>query len=617
MPNNTNTVPAEDYTSPEQRAAFCMGFIASSENYRQQYVALWQETLDNFTVGSGSLGMQERQGSFVSHALDSIFLKDPETHKAIMTYAAKLVRSLFGDPRGEYIQSRPVGWEDAKGAAPTVNRLMRYAMRRPGHFRTMVEAVLEMLLFGTGIVEVGWRYETLEMPVRSVNADEYGNEYGPQFDRMDVVVNDDVDLTVIDVQDFYPDPGEYRIERMKGAGKRFQTCLGDLIYKADRGQYDKDLVNKISDRCSNISNAPERFRPGIDQPTEANRRSEFHPLVGYEYWGEVPWLPYGKRAVVTIIDGELVAERPWPLADPYLPFKTLVINPTVGRFWGIAPAEVIRYDQDFADVLKELIARAIIRMVHPPIAFDPDSDIDTSQLRTWHTDMPIAVKGGPASVGTLRYETNLAGAMGVLGSTKNSMQEASGAQGGIQGEPGPSREAATAAAFRVNSAMDRPELAALLLERDCLPQIGIAILRRYQQFLGTTEDLARRVGEMPQGVWIGDILAEFDIEFVGSRVAMTRQQRLQAIQSLTALTGAIPAAAAMIPWDSLMAGIIGDTLELPDIAAEVGTAQTAQRNALLSQVFGQARPAGSPPAANAPLGALPAQLAGAPAETPQ
>ena len=219
----------------EKRAyEFVMGFISSSDKYKKQYVDKWQEILANFMVdpthgsgqgyssssGAGSMNSPYRQGRVYSGNKRNVILKDPETHKAIMTYASKLVRALFGSREREYIKARPVGWEDAAEKAPTVSRLLKYELSRPGAFRTWVEAIIDMLLFGTSVVEVSWEYTEREMPVRSVSS-ELGIEL-ESFTRMKIPVYDDVKITPIDIVDFYPDPSRYRLDDMAGAAKRFK-----------------------------------------------------------------------------------------------------------------------------------------------------------------------------------------------------------------------------------------------------------------------------------------------------------------------------------------------------------------------------------------------------------
>jgi hypothetical protein len=607
---------------------FTMGFIAASDKYKKQHVDKWQEILANFMVdpthgsgqgydgrGTGSMTTPYRQGRVYTGNKRQVVLKDPETHKAIMTYAAKLVRALFGSREREYIKARPVGWEDAAEKAPTVGRLLKYELSRPGAFRSWVEAIVDMLLFGTSIIEVSWEYCEREMPVRTVST-ELGVELD-SFQRVKIPVYDDVKISPIDVVDFYPDPSRYRLDDMPGAAKRFRMNAIEAKNKGGQGIYNADAVNKaVNDlgRQSSVPSSKDDFRVGFDRPTETTAHSDFRDMIGYEYWGDVPWEDdYGSsRRVVTVLNNVVVRNDPWPLADPHLPWYSLVINPVQGRFYGISPAEVVRYDQDFADAMKILLAEAVLRQVHPPIAYDPESELDSAKLREWKADLPIPVRGGPNSIGTLRYDANVANGFSMLTGLKMSMQEASGALGAIQGEPGPDRESATGAQQRVQMAMDRPELAGMLLENDCLPQVGLAILRRCQQFLDT-EGLRARVGELPEPVWIGTIMGDFDIEFVGSRMAMSRSEKLQSFDRLTALAAAVPPLQAMIPWDQIARELVGEVLQLPEIAARMPDPQMIMANMQMMQQLGQnggAAQNGVPTAAE-PAGMLPAQASGA------
>lgn len=611
----------------EKRAyEFTMGFISSSDKYKRQYVDKWQEILANFMVdpthgsgqgyssGGGSMTSPYRQGRVYSGNKRNVVLKDPETHKAIMTYASKLVRALFGSREREYIKARPVGWEDAAEKAPTVGRLLKYQLSRPGAFRTWVEAIIDMLLFGTSVVEVSWEYTEREMPVRSVSS-ELGIEL-ESFTRMKIPVYDDVKITPIDIVDFYPDPSRYRLDDMAGAAKRFKMNAIEAKAKAGQEIYDSEAVNRAISDLGKQSSAPaanDDFRVGFDRPTDTTAHSDFREMICYEYWGDVPWDDgYGSsRRVITVMNNVVVRNDPWPLADAHLPWYSLIINPVQGRFYGISPAEVIRYDQDFADAMKILLAEAVLRQVHPPIAYDSDSDFDVAKLREWRADLPIGVRGGPNSIGTLRYDANVANGYSMLTGLKLSMQEASGALGGIQGEPGPDRESATGAQNRIQMAMDRPELAGMLIENDCLPQVGLAILRRCQQFLDS-EGLQNRIGELPEPVWIGTIMGDFDIEFVGSRMSMSRAEKLQSFDRLTAMAGAVPPLQAMIPWDQIAMELVGDLLQLPEVAARMQDPQMIAQNMAMMQALGQNGGAAQNgvPSSPEPAGMLPAQSSG-------
>lgn len=598
---------------------FVMSFVASSEKYKNQFEGKWREILANFMVdfddladGRGARGIGDaspyRGNRIYKPSRNNIRLKDPETHRLVMTYASKLVRSMLGDPKREYVQASGTGYEDAVKAA-TVTRLLRYDFGLPGMFRTFVESIVDMLLFGTSVVEVGWRYEEREMAIRSVES-QFGIETSTST-RMKIPVYDDVSMTPVDISCFYPDPSRYRIQDMAGAAKQFRMTAAEARRMARAGVYDPALVEQaIGSGVGNAKAIKDSFRIGLDQPYP-QAVSAFGEMIGYEYSGEVV---YGtgtvKRERVTLLNG--VNVRMDDYDDYYLPFHSFTINPVQGRFYGISPAEVVRSDQSFADAIKILLAEAVIRQVHPPIAFDSDSDFDRSALKEWRADLPIGIRGGPSSIGTLRYDANVQSGFAMLTGLKQSIQEASGALGGIQGENGPDRESATGASQRIQMALDRPELAGMLIESDTLPCIGSAFLRLNQRFILDTDDLKKRIGEQPDPVWIGDIMGDFDVQFFGSRQITSRQEKLQSYDRLTAMASAIPNLMVQIPWDQIARNLVGDLLDLPDVAAKMQDPQAVALNMMMAQALGPGAANGNGQAtAPEPTGMLPAQASGA------
>lgn len=599
---------SEEKAQKEDRE-FAMHFVAASEKYRSQYVDRWREVMANMIVAPDWV---RSQGAVTPYSRPNrktkrqIILKDPETHKIVMTYASKLLRATFGDTRREYVQAEPVGWEDVTKAR-TTTKLLRYNFGLPGHYRSVAECYVDMLCFGTSIVESPWRYEEREIPTRTVEIDEYGEETST-FAAQSVPIYDDVCIRVIDIEDFYPDPSRYRIEEMSGCAKRFRINWFGASRRADWDQaavkaaFDKAPRN-VTDKKS--SPATDSFRAGLDQPANKDAPTEFRERTGIQYWGETP---RGLRRI-TIINTVLVESVPWPYADYALPFHAATINPVVGRFYGLAPAEVVRYDQSFADAIKILLAEAIVRQVHPPLVVDDASEIDQAALREWKADAIIAAKGGANGVQTLRYEANVANGFSMLAGLKDSMQGASGALGSLQGAEGPDREAATVGAQRYQMALDRPEMAARLLEEDFLPSLAKGILRRSQQFLDS-EGLRLRIGEQPESdVDLTSIMGDFDIRFVGSRMAMSRQAKLQAIDRALAYIAQIPAAQAALPTMELMAYIFGDLLEVPELASLIGNPEAMKANVAAMTAFGRA-PGGSQPATPSAGGIPVAQAAG-------
>ena len=598
---------------------FVMNFVSASEKYRDQYVGRWEEIIRNFMVQPDDM-LEFKDTPYKRNTVyrssqrknrNNIILKDPETHKLVMTYAAKLVRAVFSDPKHEYVEAKPVGYEDTVKAA-TVTRLIRYGFSRPGTFRTFVEAVIDMILFGTSVVEVCWEYREQEMLVRSVES-EYGVETFSE-QRLMMPVYDDVKIIPLDITNFYPDPSRYRIQDMSGAAKRFRMNAMEARKKAAGQVYGKNAVEtaiRHGSPSQSVKNRDPNFREGVDQPTPENITA-FGEMTGYEYWGEVPGANgESKRRVVTILNNVVVRNDPFPYADPYLPFHAMTINPVQGRFYGISPAEVVRWDQSFADAIKILLAEAIIRQVHPPIAYDPNAEIDLAALKTWKADALIGARGGTGAIGTLHYDENVQAGFAMLGGLKESIQDASGARGAIQGDEGPNRESATSAAQRMQMAMDRPELAGMLLEQEPLPGIASAMLRRYQQFLNGTDELLLRVGESPESVWIGDIMGDFDISFMGSRLTASKQSKLQAFDRLIAYAQASPAFQMILPNMQIAQYVIAELMEMPEISAKVGDPQQTEQNVAAMQQLGPGGAGNNGVASSSqPAGMLPSQASG-------
>jgi hypothetical protein len=383
--------------------------------------------------------------------------------------------------------------------------------------------------------------------VRAQGQAEYDEEY-----RDTVVAYDDVEINQIDLMDWYPDVEETRLEKMRGAAKGFRITPSRLRALADPDDedslYDRESVEKAIHACKQAAlDKQEQRKRDVRHRRDAARfdfDEDFTELKGYEYWGEVSFKPKDgiTRRVITMVNGIIVRNEPWPLTDPDLPFHVLVINPVKGRHYGKAPAEVIRYTQDFADAMLMLIAEATVRQVHPPIAIDLSKDIDPSALRAWEPDTIVGVDGETrGAIETIQYGANV---------FQNTFQRA----------------------------MVPIEAVAQLLEKDGLPQLARGILRRYQQFLDNTEDLIVRVGAQPESVWIGDIMGDFDIQFVGTRNAVSVQMKMQAFDRLIAMMQVMPQAFQRVDMIKVLQQVFGEFLNFPEVAADLGQPEAEQEN---------------------------------------
>jgi hypothetical protein len=606
---------------------FVNGWIAAGEKLMEDKVDVWREVMANVLVlpyPEQAAATTNPYGKPRSHDVRNMVLKDPESSQIAETFRDNIMGALFSDPEGKYLVAAPIGYED-DNKADTVTRLLRYDLGLEGIYRTLSETMLDLAMFGTAVLESPWRTDTKDIIVREVT-EQGGVTFDRQF-RDKIQTYNDPEVCQVDLLDWYPDVEEPRLEKGRGAAKGFKITPNAARAAAEEGTYNAEAVEKAIGKAVRAwSNKQEQRKRELRHRTDAASHASsfddnFDFMKAYEYWGEVPWEAADgvQRRVVTIMNGVIVRNDPWPLVDPDLPFHVLVINPVKGRHYGKAPAEIVRYAQDFADAMLMLIAEATVRQVHPPIAIDISKDVDPGAVRAWDPDAVIAVDGPTTgAVNTVEYASNIFQGTQFQQQLKVQMQQASGALGPVQGLGlGVNRASATEAQQTFSKAMTKIEAVAQLLEKDGLPSLARGLLRRNQQFLEDRQDLVDRVGELPESTWLGDIMGDFDVQFVGTRNAISRQVKLQAYDRLVALSQAMPQmVAARVPWDKVLERLFGEILQAPEIGA-VFSAPDAQAGTMMNNMILQAMAAqagadqGGAPTTGQPPGLSPEQAAGA------
>jgi hypothetical protein len=395
---------------------FVNGWIGAGEKLMEDKVEVWRETMANVLVlpyPEQAASTTNPYGKPREHDVRNMVLKDPESSQIAETFRDNMMGALFSDPEGKYIVAQPIGYEDTV-KADTVTALLRYDLGIRGVYRTLSESMLDLAMFGTVVLESPWNTEEKDIIVREVT-EQAGVTFDQQY-RDKAVTYDDPEINQIDLLDWYPDVEEPRLEKGRGAAKGFKITPSAARAMVEQGTYNKESVEKAIGKASRAwSNKQEQRKRELRHRTDAASHASsfdenFDFMKAYEYWGEVPWESTDgvSRRVVTMINGVIVRNDPWPLVDPDLPFHVLVINPIKGRHYGKAPAEIVRFTQDFADAMLMLIAEATVRQVHPPIAIDISKDVDPAAVRAWDPDAVIAVDGPTTgAVNTVQYAANV------------------------------------------------------------------------------------------------------------------------------------------------------------------------------------------------------------------
>jgi hypothetical protein len=567
--------PKEEIIAAEDEARFVMSFVAESDKTRDPYKDIWRETLQNYLVRpwDESIGHQQVQYPYLTENRSTTGrarLKDPESNQIVESLLAEVMNLIY--PETSFIRAKPVGYEDAFKAT-TVQKLLQYVFRREGHYRSLLEWKKDGFIFGTGIIEGYWLYREGQRRVRSLAYD--GGVETSTEQVVPFVVHDDYRLRNMDLLDFFPDPGRTRIGDMLGVAKRFTTYAREARTNPN---YDKSAVERaiVSKGAEDSREQQDKsFREYADRPsiTEQKPHPDFMPLVGYCYYGEVPYKHRDGAFVrrVEILNGELVRSEPF---YGRLPFFEFTVCPIQGRFYGLSPLEVARYTQDFADGLLMDMADAANRAVDPPHIVQRDSGIDMAKLRRFSGRVPV-LSDSVEAVQQIPYNPQIQHASAIYQLLKSHMREGSGALGALQGLGlGVDRASATEASGTFQQAKGRPEALARLAEREYLPPIAQHALSQNQEYLESSEDLVARVGSDPQPALLSDIMGEFDIEMTGSRVEGTRSETLAAYREWFSL-GANPMAAPFVPWGRSLQRF-AEKLGLHEEAAEVGQAMMLQ-----------------------------------------
>ena len=604
----------------DEQADYVMSFVETAEEYMQPFEETWEEVEASWLVRP-----PEQQSLAPLTKYPFIFkssegrqnngraiLKDPETHQAVMSIISGIVQSI--SPEDGFINAKHKGFEDIyKGK--TVNGLLEYQAKLEGEFSAMFEWLLGAGIYGTGISEIFWDYVEEPRSLRSVEFDPYSGAEFSTSTIMNVPVWDDPRSEAFDIRDFFPDTGQCKLGRMKGAARRQKITAQRALYLADLGVYKKKAVLEAIERRQGSSEYRDSRKTddetGLNYPLESH--DDFMDMPKYRYCGEVPFKVEGDeymRREIVVLNGVTVRSEVWARRLPWFDCK---ITPRLGSFYGISPAEIMRYDQDFADTLKMMLADAVVRMVHPPHIYDRNQNVDLAKLRRFSPNTPI----GADSIGAIQqvpYNPPVQPAFQMYSGIKQQMRQGSSATEANQGLGlGSKRLSASEAVGTFERSGIRPEMFNRVMEQEYLPPRGKYTLELYQEHLEDTEDLAYRIGESETTVALADILADFDVTFIGSRKAGTIEQELQAFREIIS-AGANPSFFALIPWIPLLRKHF-EKLGAPEIAAMVGNPQMTQLNMMLTQLAGpdglqsQGNGNGEQPS-QSPIGSLPAQTFG-------
>lgn len=513
-------------------ARFIMDWVSKAQAKMQPYFPVWEEVLDNYMVASpttGRLGRSWPSGQLAPYwharkAEGSSFLKDPETHQIVESLAAQALLLLLG--QRDYITATPVGADDP-AKAQLISRLLMAQMEQPGVFRTHYQLFKNAFLFGTSIIEIGWETRSRMQMQRQTLFDPQTGQISDHMSPQEVQYRDRPVQREVPLWKFFPDPNGTRIhEDMVGVVKQFEITDLDATSLAEAGVYDREGVRRA---IASLSKNVRPYESGQQQPFEMPRGLKM--LTGFEFWGTSPF-KYANGAtnrVITLLEGEIVRSHINPFVDGSVPFKEIVVNPVQGRFYGLGPAEVIRYLQDSADNMLMVVNDAADYGVRAPLLVGGTFGGDEMQLKARKLNSLIHCRD-PKAVMPLQQDLSVI-QMGAneLIRRKIAMREASGATNPLQAIPSGDRATATEVSALVQYASQRVESMIMLTEREDYPWIGRTLHSRNRQFLPPGGAVATLLGEQVDAPF-EMIDADVDVRFCGSRNAASKMQKVASLR---------------------------------------------------------------------------------------
>lgn len=609
-----------------------MAFLSGSDNQKKEWRSGDIEVLENYlTLPYGNSQTDSERSLYYSSPTQyagqyTNALKDSETNGVIETLLAKCLLGTIGK-RG-FCQAVSVGREDAF-AGDVVSRLIQRTYRLRGNFRAKYTQMKDAFLWGAGVNAPSWIFrETMSWKKISM-IDPWTGERMYDWQLLPVTMQDDVALLNVDIDDFFPDPGNDEIRTMLGAARRYFIPayrafeLAEETGPGGERRWDPDAVDRaVMSGPSDKSSKEDYWRAAKDRPTNRFMLDDYRPLVAYEWWGETPYLHEDgvRRRRITVLNNELVESTPSPVRfTQTVPFYDMVVNPIQGRWRGVSPGQIMRFTQSFLDAMLICLADAAIRKANPPIIYDyNDQELDVQSLEDFRG--PIKA-GSVKSVSAIDYNPNMQEGFQTYYGVKEIARQQTGASSALQeGSLGSKRFSASESRMAMKQIIDRPQVIMELFERESYPAESHATLNLYQDNLMGDEELARRIGESNMHLGrrpsLEDIEGDFDVEFVGSSMFESDEMKLEAIERAMQTAASIPGAAAMFPWAPVFVEQL-ETMGLKKIAALVADPNGVEDYVMqmMAQQGGQgggAAPGASMPSLSpgGPAGLQPAQAAG-------
>lgn len=556
--------------------------VEQAHRVRKEYEPGWDENWSNYRVEPIAGNVPNKTYPMASGGKFDVspinFLKTPESHQGVNTLRALLLGSLFGVR--DYVQADPVGDEDIE-AAKRVSRLVMFGCERPGNFRTNFETVGDSLVFGLGSYTARWKTDTRLVPRRIPVPDPTGTSLdgflrNPQTGAiMSVLQNvmapvfDDPVLETDDLYDTWFDPSANRFDQLKWKVKRFRIRDEELLALMNDPNWDAEGIAKVLETEA-PSESSATGPDGTQHPkllTENLTREDMEDIEEYGYYGgwefdgivpgevaqKIGGLDARGSVIIRIVNGVCIQAMQSSQRNGQIQGGVLTILPTGRGIYGLSPLTVVRYLQDVSDTELILTVQALIESVYQNYIIGGElGNTLAKDLERKRPRQNFTVQGDVTQLVPLEKDyTGLGIALQGLSLLSQTMRNAMNARDPVQGiQKQTGENTATEIQAVTAAALQNADQLAVLIERDELPVMGRLINDLYYINLDDEAKVFRRVGESETtSVSYFDIDATTDLNFVGARSMLTKQQASNDFRDFATVMLSNPLTAASVDWN--------------------------------------------------------------------
>lgn len=493
-----------------------------AKDYRQQYEDRWRDFYLMYRSYPEVKAYPWRSNIYVPMAYSTV-----ETLAPRMFSNTAQVRFL---PRG-------INNIENEATANVMNHLFTWQWYLANADYKNVLAGKQGLIYGTTIAKIFWRRDIRERTIRQKRKFLGIHEYIAE-EKITIKEYDSWDYDVVDIFNFYPQPGAEDVETAEYVMQIEVQTLDQLKEMQQQGIYEN--VGDLKDLSGNV--LPEDF-PGdqvredvienVDPAHYQDREKERFSII--EYWT--------RDRVVTIVKDQniVLRDKPNPFWHGKIPYVSWKFNPLPHEFYGIGAIEPIHDLQYELNDLRNLRMDNMIQVLNKMFFVSKSANVDLEQL--------VSRPGGYIELnnieGIREFATGDVAASSYQEENmlKEDIQFTTGLSDQMRGAEGKSSHTATALNMLQEAANVRITMALKLWEIMFLRKMGEQAYQLNQQFID--DEVVFRATNLPgrpiTKASVEEIQGVYDVMPVaGSTDPFNEQVKVQELTTLFNLTQNMP-----------------------------------------------------------------------------